>query len=115
MNKLWNFFFLCLKLNLIALQLALLYPMDNFFCLPYKNHCDLDSKMNQLLFFLVSLYKQYNEIYQNNLEPLKEANEDQIYICVVRLLDRIVLGSKKATTLFPSVTYGRDRCRSSGF
>ena len=46
----------------------------------YKNHCDLDSKMNQLLFFLIPLYKQYNEIYQNNLEPLKEANEDQIYI-----------------------------------
>jgi len=46
----------------------------------YKTHCDLDSKMNQLLFYLVPLYKEYNDIYQNNIISLREAGEEGKFI-----------------------------------
>ena len=45
----------------------------------YKTHCNLDYKMNKLLFFLIPLYQQYNDLYQDNLASLKSAKEDEIY------------------------------------
>ena len=46
----------------------------------YQNHCLLDTKMNKLLNYLIPLYKEYNNIYQENKDSLIKNNENDIYI-----------------------------------